>query len=69
MYTIFWWGNLKGRGHSGDQGVNGITILNIRMGLRAIGWEGVDWIHLAQDRDRWRTLVTRHKHTLAFHYA
>jgi hypothetical protein len=24
---------------------------NIRMGLREIGSEGVDWIHLAQDRD------------------
>jgi hypothetical protein len=25
---------------------------NIRMDLREIGWEGVDWIHLAQDRDQ-----------------
>jgi hypothetical protein len=25
---------------------------NIRMDLREIGWEGVDWIGLAQDRDR-----------------
>jgi hypothetical protein len=24
---------------------------NIRMDLREIGWEIVDWIHLAQDRD------------------
>jgi hypothetical protein len=23
------------------------------MHLREIGWEGVDWIHLAQDRDQW----------------
>jgi hypothetical protein len=23
---------------------------NIRMDLRQMGWEGVDWIHLAQDR-------------------
>jgi hypothetical protein len=29
----------------------------IRMGLREIGWEGVDWIRLAQDRDRWRAVV------------
>jgi hypothetical protein len=27
------------------------------MDLREIGWEGVDWMHLAEDRDRWRTLV------------
>jgi hypothetical protein len=25
---------------------------NITMDLREIGWEGVDWIYLAQDRDR-----------------
>jgi len=23
---------------------------NIRMDLREMGWEGVDWMHLAQDR-------------------
>jgi len=27
------------------------------MDLRDIGWEGVDWMHLAPDRDQWRTLV------------
>jgi len=27
------------------------------MDLREMGWEGVDRIHLAQDRDRWRALV------------
>jgi hypothetical protein len=25
---------------------------NIRMDLREIGWKGVDWMHLAQDRDQ-----------------
>jgi hypothetical protein len=30
---------------------------NIKMDLREIGWEGVDWIYVAQDRDRWRALV------------
>jgi hypothetical protein len=29
----------------------------IRMDLRKIGWEVVDWIHLAEDRDQWRALV------------
>jgi hypothetical protein len=28
----------------------------IKMDLREIGW-GVEWIHLAQDRDRWRAVV------------
>jgi hypothetical protein len=30
---------------------------NTRMDLREIGWEDVDWIHVAQDRDQWRTVV------------
>jgi hypothetical protein len=30
---------------------------NIMMILREIGWGGVDWIDLAQDRDQWRALV------------
>jgi hypothetical protein len=29
----------------------------IKMDLREIGWGSVDWIQLAQDRDRWRALV------------
>jgi hypothetical protein len=29
----------------------------IRMDLRDIGWGSVDWIQLAQDRDRWRVIV------------
>jgi hypothetical protein len=27
------------------------------MDLREAGWEEMDWIDLAQDRDRWRTVV------------
>jgi hypothetical protein len=30
---------------------------NIEMDLGEIGWDGVDWIELAQDRDQWRGLV------------
>jgi hypothetical protein len=30
---------------------------NIRMDLREVGWSDVDWIGLAQDRNRWRALV------------
>jgi hypothetical protein len=30
---------------------------NIKMDLSEIGWDGVDWIDLAQDRDQWRALV------------
>ena len=30
---------------------------NIRLDLQEMGWGYMDWILLAQDRDRWRTLV------------
>jgi hypothetical protein len=30
---------------------------NIKTDLREIGWDGVDWIDLAQNRDQWRALV------------
>jgi hypothetical protein len=29
----------------------------IRMDLVEVGWGDVDWIDLAQDRDRWRALA------------
>jgi hypothetical protein len=31
---------------------------NINMDLREIGWSGIDWIDLAQNRDQWRALVS-----------
>ena len=31
---------------------------NIRMDLQEVGCGYMDWIGLAQDRDRWRTLVS-----------
>jgi hypothetical protein len=30
---------------------------NNKMDLTEIGWDDVDWIELAQDRDQWRALV------------
>jgi hypothetical protein len=30
---------------------------NIKMYLREIGWDGMDWIDLTEDRDQWRALV------------
>jgi hypothetical protein len=30
---------------------------NIKMDLREIGWDGMDWIDLTQDRDQWRAIV------------
>jgi hypothetical protein len=30
---------------------------DIKMDLREIGWDGMNWIDLAQDRGQWRALV------------
>jgi hypothetical protein len=54
--TKFWSENLKGRDNWKDPAtVDGGD--NIRMDLREVGWEGVDWIHLPQDRDQWQAFV------------
>jgi alpha-glucosidase (family GH31 glycosyl hydrolase) len=50
--TEFWWESPKERDHLEDLGVDGI-----RMDFREVGLEGVEWINLAQDRDRWRAVV------------
>jgi hypothetical protein len=46
-YKNFWSENLKGSDHSEDLGVD----------IWETGWEGVDWTHLAQDRDKWQAVV------------
>jgi hypothetical protein len=30
---------------------------NIKIDLREIGWDDMDWIDLAQDKDQWKALV------------
>ena len=54
-YTAFWWGNLREIDCLGDPGVDGRIIL--RWIFRKWDVGGMDWIDLAQDRDRWRALV------------
>ena len=49
-----WWGNRR-EDHWGDLGVDGWIILGLI--LQKVGCGYMDWIGLAQDRDRWRTLV------------
>jgi hypothetical protein len=44
MQIGYWWESQKERD-------------NIKMDLREIGLDGMDWIYLAQDRDKWRALV------------
>ena len=55
-YTELWWGNLRERYHLGDPDVDGRIIL--RWIFRRWNVGGMDWIELAQDRDRWRAFVT-----------
>jgi hypothetical protein len=50
-------GNLRGRDHAQDLDIDERIIL-IRMGVREVGWEGVDWMYLTQDRDQWQTVVS-----------
>jgi hypothetical protein len=56
MHTKFWLEDPKGRDHLEDVDIDGWKN-NIRIVLREKGWEGVDWIPLAQDRDQWQALV------------
>jgi hypothetical protein len=53
---IYWWESQKEKDHCEDQDVDGWTILKWIL-VREIGWDGIDWIYLAQVRDQWRALV------------
>ena len=50
MHTRFWWRHLRERDHLEDPGVDWRII------LRSV-FTKMDWIKLAQYRDRWRVLV------------
>jgi len=54
-YTGFWWGSLRERDHLRDTGVDGRIIF--RWIFRKWDVGGMDWIEMAQVRDRWRALV------------
>jgi len=56
MHTGFWWENLKERNY----------FENIKMNLTETGRKGMEWIHLALDRDKWQALVNMVK-KLGFH--
>jgi hypothetical protein len=54
VHTTFWLGGLKGESlgrprHRWED--------NIKMDLGEIGFGDVNWIHLAQDSNRWQALV------------
>jgi len=51
---MFCWGNLRERDHLEDPDVDGD---NTKMDLQEMGFGGMDWIDLAQDKDSWRALL------------
>jgi len=54
LYTGIWWGNLK---EEITWGHRCRWQDDIKMDFLELGCEGMDWIDLAQDRDRWWALV------------
>jgi hypothetical protein len=54
VHTGFWWGDLR-EGELGRPRHRWED--NIKMDLQEVGWGGMGWIDMAQDRDRWRALV------------
>jgi hypothetical protein len=54
--TGFWWESQKKKDHLEDQGVDGKMGSKWTLGRSVAG--GVEWIHLAQDRDRWQAFVS-----------
>jgi len=55
VYTGFWWGNLRERDHLEDPGVDRWIIL--RWIFRKWDVGSMNWLRLAQYKDRWRALV------------
>jgi hypothetical protein len=51
----FRWGSMRETYHLEDLGIGGRIILKLT--FSTVGWRATDWIDLAQDRDRWQTLV------------
>jgi hypothetical protein len=53
MHTGYWWERKK----ETTRKTKNRMLDNIKMDLREIGWGGMGWTDVAQDRDQWRALV------------
>jgi hypothetical protein len=56
MHIGYWWESQKERDPLGRPRRR--LLDNIKIDLREIGWDGMDWIDLAQDRNQWKALVS-----------
>jgi hypothetical protein len=50
----YWWESQKEKRPLGQRRR---WVDNIKLNLGEIGWGGVDWVGLAQDKEKWRALV------------
>ena len=55
MHTGFWRGNLKERGRLGRPKLR--LVDNIKMNVKEMEWEGMDWSHMARDRGNSQAVV------------
>jgi hypothetical protein len=57
VHRGFWWGSLRDGSHLEDPDVDGMIILKWIFNK----WDrGMEWIDMAQDRNRWRAVVTKY---------
>jgi hypothetical protein len=54
VHAGFWWLNLRERDHLEDRSLDERIILRW---IQEVGWRGMNWIDLAQNRVRWLALV------------
>jgi hypothetical protein len=54
MHIGYWWESQNETDHWEDEGVGEWPI---KMNLREIEWDAMDWFDLAQDWDQWRALL------------
>jgi len=50
-------GTVRERDHSEEPGIDGKLIHSIKMDVQEVEWSGMDWIDLAQDRDKLQGFV------------
>jgi hypothetical protein len=55
VHVGYWWGKPEGKRPLGRPRRRWLD--NIRIDFREIRWDGMDWIDLVQDRNKWRALV------------